>query len=98
MSLIFQCAELKESLECLRFTKQSHLALSVGAQLNLPADQMSGLAEQLAENLRRDGGHREAARLYDRLETSSFSFKINRVQRDLLIFVKKLSTFGGKCT
>ena len=61
-----QCADLKECLECLRFTKQSHLALSVGAQLNLPPDQMSGLAEQLADNLRRDSGHREAARLYDR--------------------------------
>ena len=58
--LFGQCGELQECLDCLRLTAQSNLALVVAAQLGISGDHVTALAEQLADNLKRDNNHREA--------------------------------------
>ena len=58
--LFGQCGELQDCLSCLRLTSQSNLALAIAAQLGFSSDHMSALAEQLADNLRRDNEYREA--------------------------------------
>ena len=63
--LFGECDMLRESLDCLRNTTLGSLALSLAAQLNMPPDQVSALAEQLADNLKRDNDYQTAARFYE---------------------------------
>ena len=50
-----ESGQFKESLECLRNTTLSSIAISLAHKLDLGKDEMCRLCEQLAANLKQEG-------------------------------------------
>lgn len=64
--LYAESGQFKESLECLRNTTLSSIAISLAHKLDLGKDEMCRLCEQLAANLKQEGNYLGAARLLEK--------------------------------